>query len=239
MQDPWLDRLSEYLDGDLAPSERDEAERHLGECLVCREALAGLRAVAQAAGALENRAPERDLWPGILDRIREEAPTRQAAPGVLQLDGRKARPARRFSFSAPQLLAASIALIAVSGTAARLALGPGPGTAADVPVRSDAVARDAFGAEAAVLITAVEESWGQAIDDLEQEFAARRDQLDPETVRVVEENLGVIDGAIAEARAALARDPANGYLYRHFDNTMTRKVELLRRAAAGAALAST
>ena len=56
-------------------------------------------------------------------------------------------------------------------------------------------------------------------------------QLDPETVRVVEENLQVIDDAIAEARAALARDPANGYLFRHLDQTLTRKVDLLRRAA--------
>jgi hypothetical protein len=55
---------------------------------------------------------------------------------------------------------------------------------------------------------------------------------------VVEENLRVIDDAIDEARAALARDPANGFLYRHLDRTMTKKLDLLRRAA-GAALVST
>jgi hypothetical protein len=48
-------------------------------------------------------------------------------------------------------------------------------------------------------------------------------------VRVVRQNLAVIDRAIAEARTALERDPANTYLNLHLADTMRRKVELLRR----------
>jgi hypothetical protein len=51
-------------------------------------------------------------------------------------------------------------------------------------------------------------------------------------VRVVEQNLEVIDRAIAEARAAIAADPANAYLNGQVAANMRRKLDLLRRTAA-------
>ena len=36
-------RMSDYLDGELAPAARTRMERHLGECAECRRLLAGLR----------------------------------------------------------------------------------------------------------------------------------------------------------------------------------------------------
>jgi anti-sigma factor RsiW len=39
------DHMSEYLDGELATSERGRMEHHLGECHDCRRLLAGLRAI--------------------------------------------------------------------------------------------------------------------------------------------------------------------------------------------------
>ncbi len=74
--------------------------------------------------------------------------------------------------------------------------------------------------------------------DLERALAARRDQLDTATVRVLEENLGIIDQAISEARAALAEDPANAYLNAHLAATMWRKVHFLQKMAAVANQAS-
>lgn len=242
MHDPWTDRLSEYLDGDLAAAEREALEMHLRECLACRNALAGLQDVARATAALEDREPADDLWPGILGRIRDEAGARTPSPvsEPIPLGERRSRAARRVSFSVPQLLAAAVATMAISGTAVWLAMGPGREAApARVAVQTGPVdPAGSFSAEGAVLVSSVDQAWGEAIDEMEQEFEARRAQLDPGTVRIVEENLRIIDDAIAEARAALARDPANGYLYRHLDKTMTKKLDLLRRAA-GAALVST
>ena len=43
MSDPWADRLSEYLDGDLPADEARALERHLLECSACRTALAELK----------------------------------------------------------------------------------------------------------------------------------------------------------------------------------------------------
>jgi anti-sigma factor RsiW len=42
------DRMSDYLDGELAPEERARVERHVGECVECRRVIAGLRLVVEA-----------------------------------------------------------------------------------------------------------------------------------------------------------------------------------------------
>jgi len=66
-------------------------------------------------------------------------------------------------------------------------------------------------------------------------FAAERERLRPETVALLERNLAIIDAAIAESRAALARDPASVELRGLFAAAARQKVELLRWAARVAA----
>ena len=51
-------------------------------------------------------------------------------------------------------------------------------------------------------------------------------------MKVLEASLADIDRAIAEARRALARDPANVYLNDHLAESMRLKLELLRTATA-------
>jgi anti-sigma factor RsiW len=46
------DRMSEYLDGELAPGGRSRMERHAHDCPECERLLAGLRAVVQGLGRL-------------------------------------------------------------------------------------------------------------------------------------------------------------------------------------------
>ena len=59
----------------------------------------------------------------------------------------------------------------------------------------------------------------------------RRSQLDPRTVAVLEQSIAVIDSAIAQSRAALAKDPASGFLASQLNHSLEKKVELLRTAA--------
>ena len=73
-------------------------------------------------------------------------------------------------------------------------------------------------------------NYSAAISEMETALANSRTQLDTATVRIIESNLKAIDNAINEARLALARDPGNSYLNRYLDQTMQRKVQLLRRA---------
>jgi hypothetical protein len=78
---------------------------------------------------------------------------------------------------------------------------------------------------------AAAEHYDAAIAELEGALAAGRGRLDTATVRQIEQNLAVIDRAIAQARAALAADPADAYLNHHLADTMRRKLQLLRRAS--------
>src|SRR5690242_18238701 len=103
MTDRWMDRLSEYLDGTLAPAERQGLEAHLAECAACTATLAELRRVVARAGALDDRPPAADLWPRIAARL--------GGRGALLPFAR--RSARRVSFTVPQLAAAGIALVAL------------------------------------------------------------------------------------------------------------------------------
>src|SRR5881628_2276550 len=102
MQDNWTDRLSEYLDGTLAVGERAALEAHLVDCAACAATLEELRRVVARARALDDRAPGADLWPKI-------------AVGIGRAIAPRAR--RYFAFTVPQLIAASVALIILSGGA--------------------------------------------------------------------------------------------------------------------------
>lgn len=59
----------------------------------------------------------------------------------------------------------------------------------------------------------------------------RRDELDSATVAVLARNLRIIDAAVAESRAALARDPHSQFLGDQLTRALGQKVELLRTVA--------
>ena len=79
--------------------------------------------------------------------------------------------------------------------------------------------------------TSAETALAPEIDQLQDMLQQRRDQLDPSTVKIVEDNLALIDAAVKQARAALERDPASGFLTERLDNALQKKVELLRTVA--------
>jgi hypothetical protein len=74
-------------------------------------------------------------------------------------------------------------------------------------------------------------NYAAAIAELERVIDERRDQLDTATVRIIEDNLVIINQAIAQAARALVDDPASAYLNEHLAATMRQKLEFLRRAA--------
>lgn len=214
MTDTWTDRLSEYLDGELAPDERAALDAHLAACGDCAATLAELRAVVDRAGALVPRAPDADLWPGVAKRI-------DAPPAVVPF---LTRTRRRVSFTVPQLVAAGLALMVMSGGGVWV-LNHG-GRATDLPpvetAPQNGVVPASFG----------DPRYDEAIADLQQTLQDGRGQLDPQTVQVLEANLGAIDKAIEQCREALAADPGNLYLHNHLADARQRKLALLRRAAA-------
>lgn len=73
--------------------------------------------------------------------------------------------------------------------------------------------------------------YGREIEMLQQIVRRRKTQLDSSTVAIIERNLRVIDAAIEQSRAALARDPASSSLSDQLTRVLDKKVELLRTAA--------
>ena len=76
------------------------------------------------------------------------------------------------------------------------------------------------------------QSYAAAVADLERVLEQGRGKLDSTTIKVIEQNLAAIDRAIADAQRALEADSANLYLNTHLAETMRRKLDLLRQAAA-------
>lgn len=224
MHDPWTDRLSEYIDGALGPDVARSVEQHLEECTACRVTLEELRTVIARARAVEDSAPERDLWDGIAARI-SARPT-QTAPDVVPL---RVRTGRRFSFTLPELAAAALILVALSAAAVwwlgSHAAGPAPTMGAIVHTAGDAGVNGQL-----VTLATAENRFDDDIAALERTLDDARELLDPATIDVIERSLEVIDQAITDARVALAADPGNPHLTRQLDNTMRTKLEVLRRA---------
>lgn len=211
------ERLDAYAEGLLPTRERQEVERHLARCAACRDDLAFLRSLAQEIEDLPRSIePPHDLWPDVAPRVRA---SRDAIPASGHLRRHPTASVRLRLPATAGALAAAIALVVISsavtfmlvrqaGPPARLATGS---TASSVP--------------------RVAVHYQAALEDLTAALNARRAELDPELVRVLEENLLLIEEAIREARAALALDPGNPLLTRMLETTYATKLDLLRRAA--------
>lgn len=224
MSDRWTDLISEYLDGCMEPVARRDMEAHLRECAACSATLDDLRGIVARAASLPTPAPPAEIWAGVEARVRAAAAPPQA-PSHARPHAARARQASwtswRISLTLPQLAAACVAVIALSGGMAWY-VSRTPGDSRDraaVPMTTTA---------AATLETS--DATIEDIEELRRILAAGRDRLDPATVRSLEESLIVIDTAIRQGRTALQADPQNPYVRDHLDETMRRKVDLLRRA---------
>ena len=314
MNDRWSDRLSAYLDDELDQAERSAIETHLAACDECAGALEALREVKSRARTLENRPPERDLWPGIEARLAAAGAGSMAGDATAAVRAARAahaahagvpddalaeahpvrviRPARRIDFSLPQALAAAAALVVLSagamwwamratemrgaatgsGAAGPVALhgagsGAAPGaassrdqaaanpqTSAATPATGNAQALGLTPSGGQPIATVAslgtssgprggdfsagsnasvgfDSSYDEAVAELQRTLEQHRTELDSSTVRIVEQNLAVIDRAILQARRALAADPSSPYLHQHLALQLKLKLDLLRRTA--------
>ena len=225
--------LQDFHEGLLDPEAEAEVREHLEACSPCREELAALAGLIGGVGALPVEAqPSRDLWPQIAWRM-EGARAGASGPEDLvdlpaveygeRLPG-QSRISRRFNLPAWQLLAASIAIMVISGG----------GVWAFLSGRTSAGGPSAPSFESPAQLAGWEDAYGgydEAVADLESLLERGREVLDPETVRVLEENLHTIDQAIQEAGDALMQDPASTVLQMFLADNLRKKMNLLRQAA--------
>jgi anti-sigma factor RsiW len=232
MSHPWMDRLSEYMDGELAAEQALELERHVEACDVCRATLHDLREIVAQASRLEDTMPARDLWPGIAAAMTADAaPAAQAAPAA---PARWLRPRvwRVLGLPVPQLAAAAAMLVSLSAGAAWWAMSGGG--AVTVEVAAGTIVHAAAPVQAGHLVAAAATREAALQDgdvaELERALVLLREQLDPATIEVIERSLESIDAAIIDARTALSADPGNPYLGRQIANAERKKQDLLVRA---------
>lgn len=209
---PTEERLNDHVDGLLPAPEAAAVEAHLAACAACRAEVEGLRALLAAASALPRAiAPPAELW----DELRAAT------------SARPARAAWAVRMTRRELAAAAVLLVALSsGITAALLRDRGAPAAGSVAAADGGAARPPA---AWVEFRRAEAEYVSTADDLEALLAGNRDALAPETVRTVEESLRAIDAAIRDARAALARDPANAELSNALAATYRDKIDVLER----------
>lgn len=242
--DLMCERLAAYLEGDLAPEEQAAADAHLESCAACRAVLAELRTIVAQAASLPPLNPPRDLWAGIESRI---------GTRVTPLGAPSARRAARRPW--PLAIAAAALIALTAGTTylltARSSATPAStvATVTQPPVQTrDSADTTTRPAPPRVAPVAMPSGGGKLVSTTKKDVNAarvydreislldslvrtRRNELDPKTVKVIEKNLSIIDSAIAESRAALAKDPRSPLLNNRLDNVLGSKVELLSTIA--------
>jgi hypothetical protein len=210
--------------------------------------LAELRAIAAEAATMPLLAPTRDLWAGIESRISTPVTLLGSAPAAMR---RAPRRQWQFALAAAALIAATAGttyLVATRGggtaapaitvaarapqQAAQSTTTPAPGAATApqvTPAQSpSSIATVVFHPKKDVSAARV---YDLEISLLDSVVHTRRESLDPKTVAIIEKNLQIIDKAITESRAALAKDPKSPLLSNQLDNVLGSKVELLRTVA--------
>jgi tetratricopeptide (TPR) repeat protein len=212
----------EFGDERLLAEERAAIEIHLANCAECRTTLAELRAVARLARNVPDAPPAVNLWPGIAARL---DPPASVVPFRRTLT-------KRFSFTVPQLAAAALALMVLSGGMVWVARSGDPRASIPPVVATVEAPSEAPATLSLEAVSFADAQYDQAVADLQKALDAGRSRLDPETVRIIEDNLASIDLAIDQARKALRNDPANVDLNTYFASSRNRKLALLRRASA-------
>jgi hypothetical protein len=180
-------------------------------------------------------APETDLTTSIAERTWD---SREKLPGVVDIDASatdyRFRPSPWWSGQGLKLAAAAVALIVIT-SAVTTAIVRNNGRLNDVDAT---VAGAAIQTEPSAInllfagYSDIETEYAAAIADLVAALEANRDQLPPETVQLIEENLRIIDEAIQHSLAALASAPQSLPLQQAVMTSYERKLDFLRQAAA-------
>src|SRR5258708_35294979 len=221
----YIERSQEAADGTLGSMRRAELEMHVAGCEECRALLADLERIRDAAADLPQMpAPDR-VWLQIAGRLRQE--------GRIHETPRAAAP-RRPSYVG--WLAAAAALVAVIGGTLLMMRGSAPEPGPALAPRTAATAPPAAGNASVTKsvetvqneVDAAQQQFEKAIADMEKVAKANQTALDPGTSATIQKNLGIIDQAIAENRAAVRSEPTSVAARETLFDALRQKVSLLQ-----------
>lgn len=229
------DVLSDYLENTISLPLRAAMDGHVASCARCSGLLADVRSIVDRAGALPELKPSRDLWPDVAALLDSPVVPISAAPS-----------ARRFRVPTWVGLAAAAAVLIVvtsvvthrwvtNGDAPTPTVAAIPTVQAPQPESLGTAVSSIPKSSTSPSVPATERTrvsaavtYGREIARLESFVRQRGDALDPTTKAIIENSMRIIDSALVEVRAALARDPASRFLTDQVDQTLEKKMELLR-----------
>lgn len=176
--------------------------------------------------------PERDLSSEIASRTWD---SRNRLPGSTKKDASAANirrgPSPWWSGQGLKLAAAAVALIVVTSAVTTAVVRDRVRNVAITTVAETSNSLNEGTASFAGYAD-VEGQYASAIADMVAALDANRDQLPPETVQLIEENLRIIDEAIQHSLAALAAAPQSLPLQQAVMISYEKKLDFLRQAAA-------
>lgn len=215
-----LNWIQEKVDGTIGSIRRAQLELHLDECAGCRALLEDLQRIHDAAADLPALAPPDHAWLQIAARLRQEGRISAGAPAW--------RPAGR-SYA---WLAIAAALVIAAGYAVlqlvpRGVPPPPAQTASATPAGGGATANGPA-LDAVNAVEAAQAQFEKAIADLEKVAKANQQALDPGTSATIDKNLGILDQAIADNRAAVKSEPASVAARETLFEALRQKVSLLQ-----------
>jgi anti-sigma factor RsiW len=215
-----VERIQELVDGTLGAIRRSELEQHLAQCDGCRALKEDLERIRDAAASLPQMRPPDGAWLQIAGRLRQEGRIRQDA----ELPARDRWSYGWLAIAATLVLAAGASLFVLFRSAA-----PAPAAA---PAAASAPAGDQSVEAAQNAVDAAQQQFEKAIADLEKVARANTNALDPTTAAVIDKNLGIIDSAIAENRAAVKAEPGSVAARETLFEALRQKVSLLQDTVA-------
>lgn len=199
LSDRFRDRLSDYIDGNLSPTERAEVDTHLAGCADCRELIGDLRSLRGEARRLPPVVPPDHLWRSIETRLRSRELPR----------------ARRSRFYTGLAAAAALVL----GVSLWIAVSSTPPEPEDPNALANRVTEE---------LRLAESHYQNAIGGLEQIIDQNKGSLPAELDETLRENLDLIEQSIAESRDAISTDPQSPAAKDSLLAAFRRKVNLLR-----------
>ena len=244
-------RLSELLDGDLPRDERAAVEAHLEGCADCRKILAGLRRVREAARALPKlTAPESLLQKVRADFAAETGRAPMARAATRPVAGAAARPAAQTQpaattapvrgdaaapdakvlafpwrrFGSVRAIAAAAAIVLAASAGIYWATHRPAAVTSERPSPAAVLAAQSVEAE----LDQADQHYQKAIASLELAAKDGQAALDPQTAAVLQKNLGIVDQAITESRAAVKSEPTSEAAQSSLFDALQRKVALLK-----------
>jgi hypothetical protein len=244
------ERLSDYLEETLDRRTKAQMESHSAICLRCAALAHDLEHIAHEAKELPELVPSRDLWAGIAERIETPVvPISVARPrrrwdlvrfGAIAAGLMAVTAGVTYRLTINQVRADSAAVVTRADTTsgqvlADAALPPNGAPSAAIDSQRTPTTPEAPNGAAVVSTArnpgATTMTYDREIETLRTIVRDQGVELDPRTVAILENNLRVIEGAIGESRAALARDPGSAFLREQLNRALDKKLELLRTVA--------